>query len=682
MTDYKATTREAVENAREVVRENLRANLPGVQVGPNSVLGDLLVDGHAVVFQFLRDQLEIARNQQSLLRIQNLPESESASDAADAILSNFLRTRAQGKFAKGAAQLLFSSRVDVLVPARNVRFFKTPQLVFYLDSDTDLFIPASELRPVLDGNGVVQAYYANVFLTAARTGAAYNIPAGTFAGFDRFNALLLGVQNNLPFEGGEGVQSTADFVAGSGSAISLRALVNARSNDSVLTNEFDSTIVSTTTVGYGDPEMVRDLVQLPGSATKLHVGGHMDVYVRQPVREVVDRLTVGGLSVRNDGKPLIFRHTGTTPSGSFVVAGVKPGHILRIDGGLPAPAKFRIVSVDDEQLEVEPAFPFATATDTATSPIAVSYSVGTNYPTFDNTIGATTSVDAKTSALFSQKNRVQMPALPVQRIKRVEIVAPYPVELQPYADPATGSVVFTAQKNAPTLAAPGLGEELGFFVECLTPELANSANAVVMLEVGWRSFDLGSVTVQVTYDTPADFSSVHAYVSDRNVRNSNSSTLVRAPHTIYLYASIPYKQRTSPINPLSTEVPIFDEVGAQAALQTYLSGYRELEPVDAQLLGAKAREASNGAATIFTFRVMYTLPLPTGKLMQFETSDVVTIFPDEVTSSARLLNPQDFGLPTSGYAARLRSLLESYGLSDRVTRYVASSGAIVFERRS
>lgn len=681
MSDYNATTRLAVENARDVIREQLRANVPGIDVNKNSVVGNMLVDGHAVVFQYLRDQIEGARNRQSLLRLKDLPESESVADAADALLSNFLRTRAQGKFAKGVAQLLFSDRADILIPANNVRFFKTPQLVFYLDSATDLFIPASELRPVLDGNGLVQAYAATVFLTAARTGEDYNIPAGAFIGFDRFNSLLLGVQNPLAFEGGLGVQSTADFVAGSTSAISLRALVNARSNESVLTNEFDTTVTSTTTVGYGDPEMVRDLVALPNGA-RVHVGGHMDIYVRQPIREVVDRFTFGVAANRNDGRILTFRHPLTTPGGSFITSGVKVGHILRISAGLSSPLSYRIVAVRDEELEVEPTLPFEVATDSLTTLTSLTYSVGTNYPRFDNKVPTTTSTDAVTSSLFTQKNRVQLSALPVLRVKRVEIVAPYPAELAPFADPSTGNVIFTAQKNAPLLTAPGVGAELGFFVECLTPELACSAKGVVMVEAGWRDFDLTGVTVQITYDSAADFSAVHGYVSDRNIRNSNSNALVRAPHVVYVYASIPYRQRTTPINPLSTEIPVFDEVAAQSAVQTYLSNYRELEPVDAQLIGTKVREASNGAATIFTFAAQYTLPLPNGLLAQYETSDLITIFPDERTSTARLLNPQDFGLPSTGYAAGLRALLQNMGLSDRVTRYSAANGAIVFERRS
>ena len=682
MSDYN-TTRAAVEAAEAIIREKLREGVPNADTGEGSVAGDILVDGHSVLFQFLRDQIEIVRDRQSLLRLQNLPENEGVNDAADALLANFFRFRAQGRFAKGRATLLFSQRADVLV-LRNARFIKRAGLVFYLDSATDLFIPASELRPVLDGNGQVQAYATTVFLSAARTGQDYNIEPGPFAGFDRFSSLLMSVRNDEPFLYGSGVETTADFVAGSPSAIALRAMVNARSNDSTLLNQFDTIVQSTTTIGYGDPEMVRDRLRAHGQfGGELHVGGHMDIYLRQPIREAVDRFAVGALTPRNDGRTLILRHLGTTPSGSFVAAGVKVGHVLRIDDGLPqTPAQFRIVGVRPTEIEIAADVPFATATDEIAVAVTLSYSVGTNFPRFDNVIGATSSVNAQTSKAFSQPNRVQLPPLPVQRIKRVELVAPFPPDLLPFADPTTGSVIFTTQKNQPTLGTPALGSELGFFLENLTPELANSDKAVVMLEVGWPAVDLTNATLEVTYDTPYGFADVAAYVNDANTRNSNSNTLARALHPIYLYASVPYRQRTTPLSALSTEVPVFDEVGAQAALQSWVTSYREAEPLDVSLLATKVREASTGAASIYAFKVFYTLPMPDGRLAQYETSDTITLFPDPLRNTAKLLNPTDFGLPVTGYETELRAMLARAGLSDRVTRYIASSSAFVFERRS
>jgi hypothetical protein len=129
-------------------------------------------------------------------------------------------------------------------------------------------------------------------------------------------------------------------------------------------------------------------------------------------------------------------------------------------------------------------------------------------------------------------------------------------------------------------------------------------------------------------------------------------------------------------------IPEFDVDTATALLITYINNYRETEPMDVSLLATKARETSNAVASIYNFVIQYQLYLPDGRVMTFETSDKITIFPDGVTSAAELLNPGEFGLPASGYYPQLRYLLTTQGISDRVTRYRAVDGGVVFERRT
>jgi hypothetical protein len=673
--------RSAATEAGELLRDLLRTEVPTGDFTEGSANSDILIDGHAIITGFLRQQINLIRDRQSLLTLKNLPESESVSDAADAILSNFFRTRAQGKFAKGVATLRFSQRLDVLIP-RAARFFRTTSLVFYIDSASDLFISAADLRPDLDGNGLVTSYSTTVFMTAARVGGDYNITPGRFVSYDRFNAYLVSVENLARFQDGAGVQSTADFVSRSTNAISLRALINDRSNDVTLLEQF-SDIESTTTVGYGDPEMIRDLVTNVANSAALHVGGHMDVFVRQPIQQVVERLTINTLTPRNDDRVLILRHTTTTPSGSFITAGVAPGDILRIESGVPdAPFQFTIVAVRATELEIAPRTPFSVATDELTTPTPVAYTVGNNYPSFNNKVSVVATLDASTSRQFSEFNRIQLPGRPTYLISRVELVPPFPIALNGYADSLTGNVVFTTRKNAPTLAAPPIGSDLSFYVQAKNPAESQSDRSVMMLEVGWPAVDLTGCTLEVTYETPSGFDAVSSYVSNRFNRPACANTLTRAAHPVYVYASIPYRQRATSGDPLSTAVPTFDPDAAADLLQTYVNSYRDLEPLDVSLLATKARETSAAIASILTFKVQYWLYLPDGRYMAFETDDKITIYPDEVTSSAKLLNPGDFGLPTTGYGAKLRQLLTDQGLSDRVTRYRVTDGGLVFERRA
>jgi hypothetical protein len=672
----------AAADAAALLRDLLQTEVPTGDFTQGSAASDILIDGHAVIAGYLSRQIETVRQRQSLMTLKDLPASESVNDAADAILDNFFRRRSQGAFAKGVATLRFSQRQDILIP-RTTRFFKTSALVFYIDSDVDLFIPGSDLRADIDVDGLVASYSTTVFLTAARVGPEFNIAPGRFVAFDRFNALLTIVENLTRFSYGNSIQSTSDFISKSTNAIALRALINARSNDAVLIDKYVD-VETTTTVGYGDPEMIRDVVSNVSNNVKLHVGGHMDIYVRQNVQEAIVRGTVGVLQPRNDNQVVTLRHTSTTPSGSFITAGVVPGDILALGAGtLPeAPSQYVVTAVRATELDIDVRTPFSIATAESVPVTPMLYTVGNNYPDYNNKVQVLVgTTDAVTSRQFSEYNRFELPAYPVYAIKQIELLGPLPAAIQPYANTLTGNVMFTVQKNSPTPSAPPIGSQLGFYVTVKNPEASRSSLAMTMIELGWPTVDLTGCTVDVALETPTNFNTINAYVSNRMNRPACANTLLRAYHPIYLYISIPYRPRITPVDPLSTVIPVFDPIPAAATLTEYLNAYRETEALDVSLIATKARETSAAIAAIYTFLVRYDLLIPDGRIMHFETADKITVFPDGATSTARLTNPTDFGLPDTGYYAGLTRLLKDQGVTDRVTRYRVAPDGVAFVRR-
>ena len=685
MADYDID-RSAAAEAAALLRNLLQTEVPQGDFTEGSATSDLLIDGHAIITGYLRKQISVVRQRQSLLTLAALPASESVSDAADAILDNFFRSRRQGNFAIGAATLRFSARQDIFIP-RTSRFYKTATLAFYVDSTTDVFIPASDLRADIDTNGLISSYSTNVYLKAERVGTAYNISPGAFVAFDRFNALLLSVENLATFGSGTSVQTTSDFIAKSRNAIALRALINERSNDALLLDRFIA-IESTTTVGYGDPEMMRDRVANVSNSVTLHVGGHMDIFVRQDIQEGVEQLVVGEPQTRNDGRALTLRHSAISSDSSpavtsFLSAGVIPGDILRVSGLPEGLFEFVITAVRATEIDIALRTPFSIATDELSSPTPLSYSIGNVYPAFDDkVIVATPTTNATTSRRFTEFNRFQLPAGPVYDIRSVELVAPVPTGLLAYADSLSGNVNFTARKNAVTITPPATSDPLGFYVTVKNPLEAQSNRAITMVELGWPTVDLTGATVNITYEMPVDFDAVDTYVSSRMNRPGCSNTLARAYHPIYLYVSIPYRPRTTPFDPLSTVIPVFDSAAAALSMTYYLNNYRETEPLDVSLIATQARATSTAIAAIYSFMVSYDFILPDGRVMAFETDDKVTIFPDGVTNGARLMNPADFGLPRTGYYAALRKILTDLGVSDRVTRYRVSANALTFDRRA
>lgn len=681
MADYEIIPKD-VEEAAALVRDILRTEKPDRDYSEGSVAGDVVVDGHAIPFAYLRNQINKVVARLSLRDISKLGDEESVRDAADAILSNLLVTRAPGTFARGPVTIHLTQKVDILVP-RRARFFKTSDTVFYLDAPTDRLISASELSPSIDASGAIVDYAVNVNVVAANIGASYNLPPGRLYAIDNISPFLSYGENVSSFTFGNDQQSTQDVVASAENAMALRAMVNARSNAAVLRG-VDPGLQALLTVGYGDPEMQRDLVLDPATGVKLHVGGHVDIYLRLETQEVVERMTINALAQRPDGLVAILRDTAP-PTGSFITAGVVPGDVLVLAADIPeAPFQFVVRGVRALELDISSRVPFTRATDEMTVIPALTYTVGDNYPSFNDKVTRGPTTDATTSRRFKEYNRALLPGGPVYRVKTVEIVNP-PSALDPYRDPSTGRVLFTERLNGPPPAPPGAGDPLSYYLAPKNPLLAQTQRSVTPIEVGWAAFDFSGLTLEVTYDTLAGFSTLAAYVVDDFNRVAAANALAKGFHPVYVSTTVTYRGRVVPRNAaelLSGSGTTYDvdETAIKQGVVDAVNAPSQGVVPDAGALATAAQDADPNVAAIYPLTVLYDLLAPDGKVYSYSSPDVVTLFPDGSTG-ATLLNPTDVGLPATGYEGALQQRLLGLGVSDRTVRYLASLDDVVLEKR-
>jgi hypothetical protein len=672
MGNYDVTLAD-VQNAKVFLRAFLSANIPDGDFTEGGVVDDLIVGAHGFVIAWLIKQIGIIRDRQSLLTINNLPPEESVDDAADAILDNFFESRNQGAFARGPVTVHMTQKVDSLIP-RTTRFFRTAQLAYYVDSSTDVFVPASTLTPNTDSTGALIDYTFQLNLVAARVGTAYNQASGRFVTADRFSPFLSFVENVTAFAFGLDVQSTTDFISSSQNAISLRALINARSNDALLRAVFPG-LEEVLSVGYGDPEMTRDLVSEAASGVNLHVGGHTDIYTRVQTQDVTTQVAINTLTPRADGLVVILRDTAP-PSGSFITAGVVPGDLLVMAAGIPeAPSQYIVDQVFQDEIWVSQNVPFSVATDEDQSPPALTYTVGDNYPLFNDKVSVVASSTATTSLRYAVQNAAILPGGPLYRVSSVQIVNAGPT-FDPYRDPLTGNLVFRNRTNFPTGSVPAPGSQLAFQVVCLNPGSSQSDKANQYIQVGWPGVDFTGLTLEVTYTTLSGYASLAAYVEDANNRPLAANTLVRGQHPVYLAFTIPYRQS---VNPSTT---VFDPNASAQALVDFVNNFQSQDVLDQSALATQARAQSSLLAAIYPFVLDYDLLLPNGQVAHFQTSDTVTVFPDGVTTSAQLLNPTDFGLPSMNYFAAWERMLLLFGVSDRTIRYITTLDEVSFLRKA
>lgn len=649
-----------------------------------SPLYDHTIQGFAYLFAFLRKKIGVVRARQSLMTLANLPPEESVEDAADAILANLVVTRGQGERARGPGVIYLSQRTDVLIPT-TARFFKTQSAAFLLEAVEDVFISSSDLRPVTGADGRTTAWVTPVLnFVATRVGRDFNQPVGPFVGFTRFHPYVTRVENTAELTGGEGAQATSDLIQNASSALSLRALINPSSNAAVIRSRFN--VEQVTTITAGAPEMTRDRVVQPGAGIVLHVGGHMDIYVRRPVQQTVERGVVGGSYSRPDGRAV--RLTVDAGAGIDFVTGagitepVVVGDILSVVAGLPeAPFQYRIVKVEAHALEVSTRLPFSRATVEDPVPATLTFSVGNNYPTFNNKVSGVTHSGTGTERRVSQPGTVVLSGVPVYAIKRIEVIDASSSALAPYKDPTTDTLVFTRRENALPSVAPSPGDALTYTVTTLDSGEAQSGVGATLVQIGWPGAALDGLTAEITYETVSGFVGIDAFVRSETERPGCAFTLAKGLHPIYVALTVPY--RLAPQRPDldgGNVTASFDEGAVADGLANYIAAYRGVGGLDQSLLAAEARRLAGVEVSIFPFNVRYDLLGPDGKVYRFESSDVVTLSPDEATSF--LINPGDFGLPSSGYAASVAKRLRDLGVSERVSRYLTLPGSVTLLRRT
>ncbi len=677
MSEYDVSKKD-VQDASNFLRAYLSSSIENGDFTEGGV-NDYVIDGHAYIVAYMLKQVKNIKDRQSLRTIKNLPPGESQDEAADAIGDNLFLSRKVGAFAKMPAVIHLAQRVDSVIP-RNTRFWRTGSHVFYIDSGTDIFIPASQLRPTVASTGQVVDWVATIFLTASRVGADYNLRAGRFVDADRFNPYLLYVENITDAAFGKGVQNTTDFITDAGTALSVRAPINARSNEATLREVFPgiNTILS---VGYGDPEMTRDLIRETSSGVRLHVGGHVDIYLNLPTQEVTEVPIVGASALRADNRIKVFRDDGT----NFIAAGVLVGDVLKIADGIPeAPSSYTIVAVRTNEVEISDNLLFSVASAELVSAPLCTYTIGNNYPTFDNKVTVVDSTQVTTARTITVPGAAILIGQPNYRIKRVMLLNP-PASLAPYADAQTGFVQFNQRVNGTISRVPSPGDVLQYSVEVLNPGESQSTHAIIAVHVGWPGLDLTGYSLEVVYDSLSGHDVVSAYIENPQNRILAGNMLVRGLHPVYLALTVPYAlriERSRRLDGSLDQTPVsFNEDAAAKGLLNFINAYTDQNPLDASSLSTQARAGSSSVATIYPFTVEYDLLGPDGRVYRFATEDRVTVFPDG-TNSARLLNPTDFGLPTTGYYTALKKHLLDVGVSTRTIRYLAASGAVTFERRT
>lgn len=706
MPDYELTQTD-IQNAENFLVQFESEQIPEASFEEGSASRDILIKGFAYLYAYLQGEIDRVSARQSILRIQEeLTDEDDIAQAVDEILSNWFVTRKGGSRARITTRLHFQQKQDVSIRSSS-RFWRTSATVFYIDTTADPYvIPANTLLPTFDATGELIDYVVDVPMVASRTGEGYNIPPGRF--------IQIQVPGGLPYfsyaenvdqsSGGLGVETTTELIERSNTAISVRNLINNRSCDATLQEEFPE-ILDTLTIGMGESEMIRDRQDTVAPYMRLHTGGYYDTYILLPFTTVEENLTVGGFFTRPDNiinifrDPLLTYGDGTPGSGqTFVDLGVEQGHILFLrDGIIGAPRGFQITAVSNHELHVSEQTHFPEASDEKDdAENAVYYSIGWLAPGFEEiefspgvfrkTAEQSTDPDYEnvpwgTSRRFQQSGKVLLSGKPLQDILWVELTDPD--EGDPMIDSSTSTIIFHNRVNYPPSeqAEPAYAE---YQVEVLNSEKAQSMEAVNSLLVGVLTEEdiFDGKNLRVVYQTLEGFSNIHAFVLNRQERVAAANHLIKAKHPIWIRMEIPYRMKPTATEELDTEAAAQD-------LVNFINSFDPNDVLDVSDLMVRFRQSFPEVGAVYPFTVYYTLAMPDGQIVEFATTDVISVFMTDtngvsIENSGDITPPPDLwnrGITSITTKEDLADWLNYEGVSNRTISYWTSEGRISFVLR-
>ena len=684
-----------LDSAEQFLTAFLSEKIPDASFEEGSAIRDFAVKSFSYIFAFLRGEIDRVAARQSLLKIQQLTDSDDIRQASDELLSNWFISRQGGGYAHTIARLHFSEKSTIRLPL-TTKLWRDSSHLFYINSSGDSYvIPEDDLLPSFNSRGELIDYVVDVPLKASRIGSDFQFPKGTFVRVDSPGGLsyFSYAEHLEDITTGNDIESTAGFITRAQTAVTTRNLINARSCDALLKNEFAS-IANTLTLGAGDPEMVRDIYEFYPDM-RVHSGGKFDTYVETPLVQIEEQGTVGGYFVRPDHIINIFRDPGLTHSTSSPVlfsAVAHVGDVLYVHSGISqAPMAFPITRVTDHQLEVSLETPFAEASDETNGTVV--YSVGKVSPDWADEISertATASPDPDysdipfgTSRRLCESGKIVLSGLPIQDIVLVEIMEPTPSQTV-ITYPTTGTIRATIQVNANPIGPMGEPSLVQFQQETWNPAEAQSLRAVNVINVGYltdpTAFD--GQNLRVVYQTLSDFADIDSFVMDRNTRIVAANQLVKAFTPTYISMVVPYRMK------LTATGETLDQDAAAQFIATFLNGFDPNDDLDVSDIATQLRTEYPFVGAVYPFSLYYTLHSPDGQLIEFSTTDIVSIFPSS-TNGVVLENSGDLVVPdvlkskitSISTAADLLVYFNYLGLSNRTLKLRSDSSRISFINR-
>jgi hypothetical protein len=205
---------------------------------------------------------------QSFLRILQQPDPDTFSEeAVDSLASNFYVTRNPGAVSGGIARVYYSATVDREWPANGTIFTGENNKIY---TNPAVFSITAAAMSVNIENG---SYYYDIPVISEELGEDTELAIAGLVSLDN-DPDVLTVANLVAFTGGSSKETNKELIERVRKSIAVRDLVTGKGFSSIMFENFVGTLTELQAIGFGDVEMMRDIVY------NTHIGGKIDGYFK------------------------------------------------------------------------------------------------------------------------------------------------------------------------------------------------------------------------------------------------------------------------------------------------------------------------------------------------------------------------------------------------------------------
>ena len=243
---------------------------PTFEHRPGTAFSELFMQPMSYIVQPLRDEANQIYTNQSIKRISELDEPNLYPETSvDEIVGNLYVYRRLGSRAAGITRVFFQAPMDLNYLAGELLFYNSESLGYF--NSLPISVSATEMAHNVDQD----YYFADITIEAETEGESYAVAAGGIVTTSHKEAIK--VYNEYEISGGIDRETNLELIERTQKSIGVRDMNTGKGFNAIMFETFLNKLVELQPIGFGDPEMMRDI------RYNYHIGGRIDGWVKTPV---------------------------------------------------------------------------------------------------------------------------------------------------------------------------------------------------------------------------------------------------------------------------------------------------------------------------------------------------------------------------------------------------------------